>query len=99
MATSAAPHPGKKLSGSAPLVDISLQIVGKTFGRLGKPRVFGKMHGVDAVMIRQRQRPRSARLESDSLHIKAGQRAGSEQRIAQQTRLRCCGRLQTLRLA
>ena len=45
------------------------------------------MHGVDAVMIRQRQRPRSARLDSDSLHIKAGQRAGSEQRIAQQIAL------------
>jgi len=38
----------------------------------------GLGHGVDAVMIRQRQRPRSARLERDSLHIKAGQRAGSE---------------------
>src|SRR5580698_7995969 len=71
-------------SRGTPLMHVPLQVVGKTFGRGGEPGVFGHMRGVDAVMIGQRQRPGAARLDRNRFDIEAGQRAGGEQRIAQQ---------------
>jgi hypothetical protein len=50
--------------------------------RRGETGVFRDVRGVDAVVIRQRQGPRTARLDRDSLDIKARQGAGGEQRIA-----------------
>src|ERR1700682_6313578 len=74
----------KVFSGGTPLMHVPLQVVGKPFGRRGEPGVFGHMRGVDAVMIGQWQRPGAARLDRNRLDIEAGQRAGGEQRIAQQ---------------
>src|ERR1700732_3050864 len=74
----------KAFSGGTPLMHVPLQVVGKTFGRRGEPGIFGHMRSVDAVVIGQRQRPGAARLDCNRLDIEAGQRAGREQRIAQQ---------------
>src|ERR1700689_1290753 len=78
--TSASNSSSRKLSGSTSFMAVPLQVFGKAFGRGGKPRIFGKMGGVDAVMIGQRQRPGAARLDRDRLDIETGQRARREQR-------------------
>ena len=66
------------------LVNILVQVLRKTFCRSGHSRVLGEVVGVYAIEIRQPERPRTALGDSHALHIKAGERSGSEHRIIEQ---------------
>src|SRR6202040_2430730 len=85
--TFASSSSGRKVSGGAPLMDVTLEITGKAFRRRGKPRVFAQVRLVGGIMVGQRQRPGAARRDRDRFQLETPERAGGEQRILEQIRL------------
>src|SRR5438132_11115394 len=85
--TFASSSSGRKASGGAPRMDVTIEITGEAFGRRGKPGVFGEMRVVGGIMVGQRQRPGAARRDGDRFQIKPAERAGGEQRVLEQIRL------------
>src|SRR5262249_36479608 len=74
-------------SGGAPVMDVTIEIGGKSFRTRREPGIFGEMRVVALVTARQRQRPRPARNNRDLLDIEARKRSGRERRILQQVLL------------
>src|ERR1051325_11368151 len=65
-------------------IDVPFEIFGEPFFGAGQPRVFGKMLGIDSVVIGQRQRPGAALGHRDAFDIEARQGSGGKNWIVEQ---------------
>src|ERR1043166_7343615 len=79
--TFASSSSGRKASGGAPLMDVTLEITREAFRRRGEPRVFGQVRLVGGIVVGKPERPGAARRDRHGFQIKPAERAGGEQRV------------------